>query len=78
MSFFQNLGNQLKNLWTKSSIAGRVVFIATALVSMVLVFAVGVWSSQPEYVLLANDLSPEQAREMVSKLEIENISSRLN
>ena len=42
------------------------------------IVGVGVWSAQPEYVLLATDLSPKDAAEIKSKLDAEGVSNKLN
>lgn len=77
MNYFKNLLDQLKGLWNGASTRGRVVFVAIAALSVVLISLVGLWSSRPEFVTLAKDLTPGQARELVTKLDAENIEYEL-
>ncbi|MCR9119174.1 MAG: hypothetical protein NXI22_19755, partial [bacterium] len=78
MNFFRQLAQQLQELWINASVSGRVVFVSVAVLSVAMMVGVGIWSSQPEYVPLATNLSPSEAAEMKSKLDAEGISNKLN
>lgn len=74
----KNIGQQLSALWKQASVQGRVAFIATAILCVALILGVGFWSSQPQYVPLASNLSPSDAAEIISKLDANNITNKLN
>jgi len=78
MDFLRNLMDQMKTIWRDAAIPVRAGFVAVALLLVSAVVAVGIWSSQPEYVPLANGLSPTEAAELVSKLDTEGIDHKLN
>lgn len=78
MDFVQNLMTQLTGLWSRWSRAQQVMVAGGVLGCLLLVGAVGYWSLQPEYVQLASGLTPADAAEIVSTLEAERISYKLN
>lgn len=78
MDFVQNLMTQLTGLWGRWSRAQQVMVAGGVLGCLLLVGAVGYWSLQPEYVQLASGLNPADAAEIVSTLEAERISYKLN
>lgn len=78
MEFLRNVGEQLSAVWNGASSAGRIVFVVTSLVCLALIIGVGIWSSQPEYVPLATNLSPGEAAEIKSKLDADGIGNELN
>ena len=78
MDFLRSLTDQVKTIWRDAAVPVRVGFVAVALLLVSAVAVVGVWSSQPEYVPLANGLSPTEAAELVSKLDVEGIEHKLN
>lgn len=78
VDFVQNLMTQLTGLWGRWSRAQQVMVAGGVLGCLLLVGAVGYWSLQPEYVQLASGLTPADAAEIVSTLEAERISYKLN
>ena len=74
----KNIGQQLRTLWRQASVQGRVAFVATAVLCVALISGVGFWSSQPQYVPLATNLSPSDAAEILSKLDANGITNQLN
>ncbi len=78
MSFVQDLLSQLQSLWNQSTVRGRIVFGAAAALVTTLVIGVGIWSSQPQYVPLADRLAPSEAAEIISRLSAEGIENKMN
>ncbi len=78
MRFITNLFEELKELWSQADLRSRITFVSvTAL--MLLTFAVVLfWSSRPNFVALASDLSPEQSAQFVATLESNGIEYQLN
>src|SRR5687768_3970097 len=54
------------------------LFGAALLMGAAAVVGVGVWSARSEYVLLANQLGPTQAAELISRLQAAGIDYELN
>lgn len=73
MQFFKNLGEQFKKFWAESNPASRIGMIATLLISLGLIIAVGYWSAQPDYQLLVEDMTAEQSKLIIEELEKKNI-----
>lgn len=78
MESFNRFLAQLQALWSRWTIAQRGGILGTALLSLAAIAGVGYWAAQPEYVVLADQLSPQQAAEVVSLLEAQNLRYRLN
>ncbi len=77
MNFLRNLGDQLRDLWQRSNNAYRVAFIALSAIAVMTVIMVGWWSSRPQYIPLADNLSPAEAADIRAKLQTDNIPHRL-
>jgi flagellar M-ring protein FliF len=54
------------------------MFAVALIVGAAAIIGVGVWSSRSEYVLLANQLGPSQAAELISRLQAAGIDYELN
>jgi len=78
MDFLNKLTSQLQALWSRWSAGQRVAIMAALVLSIVTIGSVGFWATRPEYVVLTDRLSPQQAAEVVSVLESEKIGYRLN
>ena len=52
--------------------------VGTVVLCVAAIVGVGIWSARPQYVPIASDLGPSVAAEIVSKLDAEGISNRLN
>ena len=78
MEFFQNLMTQLTGLWSRWSRAQQISVAAGLALCLALMAGVGYWSMQPDYLPLASGLAPADAAEIVSTLEAERITYKLN
>lgn len=78
MSFLTELTSQLKNMWQRWSSGQRVSIVAAIALSIVSMAAVGYWAMTPQYIVLADHLTPGQTAEYVSALESAGISYKLN
>jgi flagellar M-ring protein FliF len=74
----QKILNQLTALWQSWSLRQRATTAAGVLLCVAAVVGVGIWASQPEYVTLADHLTPGEAAEVVSALEANAIIYQLN
>lgn len=73
-----SLLNSLKTIWERWSLAERIRFGAAVLLCLLGLCGIVYWSSQAEYVLLADHLSPETAHKTVTALEAASIPYRLS
>ncbi len=78
MNLFNSLIDQAKQLWVRTSIGGRISGVVTLVLTISAIVAVGVWSSRPEYVVLANSLAPTETADYVSKLDAAGIPNQMN
>jgi len=78
MEFLNNLTTQLQTLWVRWTVGQRVGMIVAVLLSVVTISGVGYWATSPEYVVLTDRLSPQQAADIVSVLEGQGIQYKLN
>jgi flagellar M-ring protein FliF len=73
MDFLTNLRQQILAIWQRSNPAYRVALVASTVLSIATIAGVGWWASRPQYMPLANNLTPAQAAKVVEKLEGANI-----
>lgn len=73
MDFLTNLRQQILAIWQRSNPAYRIALVASVVLSVATVAGVGWWASRPQYMPLANNLTPAQAAKVVEKLEAANI-----
>lgn len=78
MEFLQNLMTQLTGQWSRWTRAQQISMAGGLLLCLAIVAGVGYWSLQPDYVPLASGLAPADAAEIVSTLEAERITYKLN
>ncbi|WP_437226277.1 flagellar basal-body MS-ring/collar protein FliF [Planctomicrobium sp. SH661] len=78
MDVLNNLTTQLQALWGRWNAGQRAGMVAALVVSVTTICGVGFWATTPEYVVVSDRMSPQQAAEVVSVLESENISYKLN
>lgn len=78
MAFLRTLSDQLKTLWQRWTLTQRIGISAATAVSVIAVIATFAWATRAEYVVLASQLTPQQAAEMVGVLETEQIDTQLN
>lgn len=78
MNFLKALQAQLTATWQRYSAQQRLMFAAALAIGAAAVVGVGVWSARSEYVLLANQLGPSQAAELISRLQAAGIDYELN
>lgn len=78
MDSLQRLGEQLLATWRRWSISQRVFVAGGIAVCLAAVAGVGVWASRPEFVMLADRLSPSESADVVSSLEAAGIEYSLN
>ena len=67
------LFTQLKDVWNRLPIGGRVATVGSALVTLGLIGALVYYGSQPDYGLLFADLTPTDAQKIVEKLKTANV-----
>ena len=72
------LQEQLKDLWKQWTLQQRVLLSSAAALCLFVVAATVYWATQPDYVVMANGLSPQEAAEIVGLLETKNIEYELN
>lgn len=78
MAFWITLRDQLTALWKRWSIGQRFGFGAAALACFGAVVGTMIWASQPDYIVIASQLTPTQAAEMAGVLDTEKITWKLN
>ncbi|HVJ67517.1 MAG TPA: flagellar basal-body MS-ring/collar protein FliF [Caulifigura sp.] len=69
---------QIQTMWRGWTTVQKLGIAAAAVLCVVAVVGVGMWSMQSQYVPVASDLSPATAAEIVSALESAGIQSQLN
>ncbi len=78
MSFLSELVTQLKSIWGRWSHGQRVTILASVALSILSLVGVGYWAMTPQFVVLADRLSPTQTADYVSALESAGIAYQLN
>lgn len=78
MLFWQNLRDQLLNLWNRWSLSQRVGFSAAALACIAAVAGTMIWATQPEYVVIARNREPGQIFDIAGILDTEKIPYTIN
>ena len=74
MQTLKSFLNQAMLIWTESTGAGRVGIALLLVICVGGIVGIGVWSSQPNYVMLASELEPSEAAEIIAALDTANIS----
>lgn len=78
MNSLKQIRDQLLAVWNRSSKATRVTYVAVAAACLLLIIGVGIWSSRPQLVPLATNLSPTQAAQIIDLLDAEKITNKMN
>lgn len=65
---------QAKQIWHDSTAAARLGIALLVVICLGAIIGIGIWSAQPNYVVLANDLTPGQATRLIESLEKANYS----
>lgn len=78
MAFWISLKEQSLALWNRWTIGQRTGFIAAALACIVAVSATLIWASQPEYIVIASQLTATRSVEIAGILDTEKIDYQLN
>ena len=76
MNFFNDFLNKGKSVWTAMGTGTRVTFITFLGAAILLVSVLGVWSSQPDFVLLYGGLTTEDAAAISTHLSDDKIPFR--
>ncbi len=64
---------QIKEIWNRLPMSGRIATIGAAVVTLGLIGAMVYYGSQPEYGVLFSDLKPTDAQNIVEKLKAANV-----
>jgi flagellar M-ring protein FliF len=78
MQLLTALGEQLRGLWARWTVAQRIGLSMAAFACVAVVAGTMVWATRVEYVVVANQLSPQQAAETVAALEGQQIDAQLS
>jgi flagellar M-ring protein FliF len=78
MELFNTLKEQLTALWKSWSPAQKVGISSATVACILAVFGTLYWATRPNYVVLASQLTPQHAAEIVGLLETAQIDTRLN
>lgn len=78
MAFWISLKEQSLALWNRWTIGQRAGFIAAALACLAAVSATLIWASQPEYIVIASQLTATRSVEIAGILDTEKIGYQLN
>jgi len=78
MAFWMTLRDQLLALWNRWTIAQRVGFSAATVACVAAIVGTMIWAAQPDYVVIAAQLTPQKSTEIAGILDTENIRYSLN
>ena len=78
MSFLRESIDAMRALWASFGNAARAMIVVGTLILIAVIAGVGVWSSRPHYIQLADGLAPSETAEIVSRLQSKNIRYELN
>ncbi len=68
---------QVKEIWNRLPMTGRVATVGAAVATLALIGAIVYYGSQPDYGVLFSDLKPEDAQKIVEKLKAANVPYQL-
>ncbi|MCA9212369.1 MAG: flagellar M-ring protein FliF [Planctomycetales bacterium] len=78
MSLINKSLEQIRQHWQGLNGSQRILFAAIAAVTIAGISAIGWWSSRPEYIPLANNLSPTRMSEIKTALDAKGIDNKMN
>ena len=78
MAFWNSLKEQALALWNRWTIGQRTGFIAATLACIAAVSGTLIWASQPEYIVIASQLTPSRSVDIAGVLDTEKIDYQLN
>ncbi len=78
MAFWITLRDQLFALWMRWTRAQRVGFSAAAVACVSAIVGTMIWAAQPDYVVIAGQLTPQRSTEIAGILDTEQIRYSLN
>lgn len=78
MAFWITLRDQLLALWMRWTLAQRVGFSAAAVACVSAIVGTMIWAAQPDYVVIAGQLTPQRSTEIAGILDTEQIRYSLN
>ena len=78
MAFWITLRDQLIALWNRWTIAQRVSISTAAAACAAAIIGTMIWAAQPDYVVIASQLTPQRATEIAGMLDTEKIGYSLN
>lgn len=73
MEYLKNLGVQFKKFWGETTRSAQVGMVMTLIFSIVLIIGVGYWSSQPNYVILTDEVSADDLVKIMDELDKKGI-----
>ncbi|MBI3462414.1 MAG: flagellar M-ring protein FliF [Planctomycetes bacterium] len=77
MRLFQQLAEQLRQVWQGMTLAGRAGFLLLSGLCVAAIVGVGYWAGQPDYRVMFSELSPEDAGAITAALEARGVHYRL-
>ncbi|MEL7497706.1 MAG: flagellar M-ring protein FliF C-terminal domain-containing protein [Planctomycetota bacterium] len=77
MQVLKTILDQIKQIWQDATGAARLGIALLAVIFVAGIVGVGVWSAQPNYVVLTNDLSPTDAAKVIDGLDSAGISYQI-
>ncbi len=78
MAFWITLRDQFLALWNRWTIAQRVGFSAATVACVSAIVGTMIWAAQPDYVVIAGQLTPQRSTEIAGILDTEQIRYSLN
>ncbi len=78
MDGLTTLISQLKTLWSRWDASQRVIISGAALLCAVTVIGTMYWATRPDFVVLADKLTPQRSAEIIGLLENQQIDSESN
>ena len=78
MALFETFKQQIQTLWSSWTNAQRLGISAAAVACVAGVIGTFVWATRADYMVLASQLSPQRAHEIMGVLETEQIDSEIN
>ncbi len=78
MAFWITLKEQLIALWNRWTIAQRAGISAAAVACLSAIIGTMIWAAQPDYVVIASQLTPQRSTEIAGVLDTEKIRYSLN